>query len=224
MKSTAIRVFVVSGIVLMAFAISYILQAATEPPAVEKPNWTLRELPYQFGPWHGEDTEMDPKIAVATGADAIVNRVYRDEREHAVSVHTAMFLNPVEGIYHSPLNCYRASGWTKLTEARENVKVAEDLSIAVSLTTWEKEGEKIQVVYWFQLGQHILYDRFDLGTNVRWSMRGQATWPVLVKVMIQLPLTDPDDAKAAGLGFAQQFAGWLNQPEHRKYLDRWGGI
>ena len=53
-------------------------------------------------------------------------------------------------------------------------------------------------------------------------MRGQATWPVLVKVMVQLPLTDPDDTKTLGLGFVQQFAAWLNQPEHRKYLDRWG--
>ena len=55
-------------------------------------------------------------------------------------------------------------------------------------------------------------------------MRGQPTWPVLVKVMVQIPLTDPEDTKAVGLGFAQQFAKWLNQPEHRKYLDRWGGV
>ena len=59
------------------------MQAATEPPEVEKPNWTLRDLPLQFGTWHGEDTEMDPKIAVATGADVIVNRIYRDEAGHA---------------------------------------------------------------------------------------------------------------------------------------------
>ena len=193
-------------------------------PRWRSPTGRLRELPFQFGAWHGEDTEMDPKIAVATGADVIINRIYRDEAGHTVSVHTATFMDPAEGIYHSPLNCYRASGWSKLSETRENVKVAEDLSIAVSLTTWEKEGEKILVVYWFQLGQHVLYDRFDLGTSVRWSMRGQPTWPVLVKVMIQLPLTDPDDTKAVGLGFAQKFAEWLNQPEHRKYLDRWGGV
>ena len=45
------------------------------------------------------------------------------------------------------------------------MEVAEDLTIAVSLTTWEKEEEKILVVYWYQLGQHVLYGRFDLGTD-----------------------------------------------------------
>ena len=48
---------------------------------MERPNWSLRELPFQLTNWHGEDTEMDPKIAVATGADVIVNRIYRDEAD-----------------------------------------------------------------------------------------------------------------------------------------------
>ena len=152
----------------------------------------------------------------------IVNRIYRDEAAHGISLHTASFCDPADGVFHSPLNCYRLSGWRKLGESRETVKVADDLSIAVSLTRWEKEDEKILVAYWYQLGEHVLYDRLDLG-GIRWAMRGQPTWPVLIKVMVQLPMTDFDETKTLGLGFIQQFAAWRNQPEHRKYLDRWGG-
>ena len=127
------------------------------------PTGAVTDLPLQFGTWHGEDTEMDPNIAVATGADVIVNRIYRDEAGHAISLHTATFLDPAEGVYHSPLNCYRGNGWEKISESRENVKAADDLSITVSLVKWKKEEERILVVYWYQLGQHVLYDRFDLG-------------------------------------------------------------
>jgi EpsI family protein len=223
MSSVATRLFLVVGIVLAVYGGSYLVQVATEPPELEMPEWSIQDLPLKLGEWHGEDTEMDPKIAVATGAAVIVNRLYRDEMGRVVSLHSAMFEDPAEGIYHSPLNCYRSSGWKKLSETREDVKVAEDLAIPVSVTTWEKDNEKIVVAYWFQLGQHVLYDRFDLG-KVRWGMKGQETWPVLFKVMVQIPLTDLEDSKTIGLDFSQKLAEWLNQPEHRKYLDRWGGI
>jgi EpsI family protein len=223
MNSLAVRVYAVVGVVLVAYGISYLVQVATEPPEIEQPNWTIRELPLQLGAWHGEDFEMDPKLAVATGADVIVNRMYRDNSGHTVSLHTASFLNPAEGIYHNPLNCYAANGWLKTEEKFEEVKVADDLSIVVRLTTWEKENEKIRVLYWFQLGRHLLYERFDLGT-IRWSMRGQPTWPILVKVMVQINMSEGTDTKTAVLGFARQLAQWLNQPAHRKYLDRWGGF
>jgi EpsI family protein len=224
MKRTAVRVYVVAAIILAAYGVSYLLEAATEPPEVEQPNWSLRDLPFQLGGWRGEDTEMDPLIATATGANVIVNRIYRDESGNAVSMHTATFLDPAGGVFHSPLNCYLASGWKKTDETREPVKVADDLSIVVSVTTWEKSDERIMVVYWYQLGQHLLYQRFDLGTSIRWAMRGRPTWPVLIKVMLQVTMINPQDAKTVALGFARQYAEWLNQPEHRKYLDRWGGI
>ena len=139
MNSTAIRVYTVSGIVLVAFGISYLLQAATEPPEVEKPNWSLRDLPYQFGDWHGEDTEMDPKIAVATGADVIVNRIYRDEAAHGISLHTATFLDPAEGVFHSPLNCYRLQ---RLEEAWRNPRNRESCRRLVDRRKPDDVGER----------------------------------------------------------------------------------
>ncbi len=224
MKNVSTRLFIIVGLVLVAYGIGYFVQAATEPPNVEFPKWSITDLPTELGSWHGEDTEMDTEIAIATGAASIVNRIYRDDKGRAVSLHFAMFKDPAEGVYHSPLNCYRSSGWTKLRQSQEDVKVSEDLSIPISVVTWQKEHDKVAVAYWYQLGQHVLYSRLDLGGSIRWKMRGQPTWPVLVKVMLQVPVNDSDDARAAILDFGETLSKWLNSPEHRQYLDRWGGV
>jgi hypothetical protein len=59
--------------------------------------------------------------------------------------------------------------------------------------------------------------------EVRWQLRGQRKWPMLTKVMLQIPAADLDDARTTLMGFTEQVVKWLNQPEHRKYLDRWPG-
>jgi EpsI family protein len=224
MNSTANRLYTVILLVAATYGISRLVQAETEPPETEMPAWTFHDLPMQLGKWHGEDTKMDPKIATATGAEIIADRLYRDETGATVSMHTAMFRDPSDGVIHTPLNCYRGNGWTLVKETREDVPISEGLTISVALTTWEKDGERVMVGYWYQLGENVLYDRFDLG-NIRWKMPGKATWPVLIKVMLQVSVTsDPDDAKTLELGFAELIAKWLNQPEHQKYLAKWPSV
>jgi EpsI family protein len=220
MNNIAIRLYAVVALVMVSYGGARVAQSLAEPPEVELPDWSLADLPMQLGRWQGEITHLDPEITRAVGAKVIVDHVYRGELGDQVAVHTAMFENPAEGVYHSPLNCYRSAGWTKLSETREDIPISDGQTIAVSLTTWEKEGEKILVVYWYQLGKHVLYGRFDLGA-FRWAMRGAAKWPVLFKTMLQTSGFDSKNSKAAILDMAQQIGTWLNQPEHRRYLDRW---
>ena len=78
-------------------------------------------------------------------------------------------------------------------------------------------------VLWGAILGHLLYDRLDLG-NLRWKMRGQSTWPVLVKVLVRFPLGNPDTTKKTLLGFMEEVGKWLNQPEHQKYLARWHSV
>ena len=84
------------------------------------PDWTFHEMPMQLGDWRGKEAKMDPKLAVRTGAklDTIIDRTYRDDLGHVVVMHAAMFDNPAAGVIHSPLVCYRAAGWKKLSEKR----------------------------------------------------------------------------------------------------------
>jgi EpsI family protein len=127
-----------------------------------------------------------------------------------------MFKSPEAGVYHSPLNCYRSQGWQLMKETRENLPISDGLIVPVSLTTWEREGERVMVVYWYQIGEHVLFGRWDLGWKVRWSLRGRPKWPALVKVMLQMSAPEVEDAKTTILGFAEQVAKWENQPERRK--------
>jgi EpsI family protein len=212
----------VALIIVATYGGSRLVSAQTEPPEVEMPSWTVQEIPQQLGNWRGEEARLDPEIAVATGAEIIANRNYRDPRGHAVVLHTAMFKNPAAGIAHTPSICYRTSGWKLLNQSFENIQVSNDLAIPVKLMLWEREGESILVVCWYQLGSLVLYERLDMA-EVRWQLRGQRKWPMLTKVMLQIPAADLDDARTTLMGFTEQVVKWLNQPEHRKYLDRWPG-
>jgi EpsI family protein len=223
MNSTATRVYIVVAIILVIYGGAHVAQLLAEKPDVEMPDWTFRELPLQLGNWSGEETTLDPTIAAATGAEVIVDRAYHDDSGRVIALHTAMFKDPAEGVYHSPMNCYRANGWRKLSEEHTEVPISENSTIAVDLTTWEKENEKVIVAYWYQVGEHVLYGRFELGT-VRWALRGAAKWPALIKVMVQTPLTDPDDSRTSILEFTGHIAKWLNQPGHSAYLHGQQGI
>ncbi len=111
MNSTAIHLYIVVLIILATYGISHLMKAGIEPPEVEMPAWTFHEMPRQLEKWCGKDTQLDPKIAEATGADVIVYRIYRDDMGSVISMHTAMFKDPSEGVYHAPTNCYRTNGW-----------------------------------------------------------------------------------------------------------------
>lgn len=220
MSSTAIRLYLLSVIVLAIYGIARWEKYALQPPPVQLPSWTFDELPLQLGDWHGEPTELDPKIVMAVGAapGRIVDRAYHDGIGHTITMHTAMFADPVEGVYHSPLNCYRANGWQLKDKTREELRVSDDLTIPVNLTTWQQENRTALVLYWYQLGEHVLFDRLDMGLKVRWSLAGKPKWPPLVKVMLQIEAAEVEEAKTLILGFAEQIAKWENQPDRRKEL------
>jgi EpsI family protein len=223
MNNITTRLCVVAALIVGAWGVNHWLRSSTVPNDVEFPAWSIEELPYQLGNWRGEDIKMDSTITAAIGAAVVIERTYQIEKEQPVALHSAMFKNPNDGVYHSPLNCYAANGWKKISDSTENVQVADNLNASVRLVGWEKEGERVLVAFWYQLGEHMLHDRFDLG-KVRLQMRGKSEWPALIKVMAQTSLTDPQQAQKTLLDFTKTIGTWLNQPDHQKYLARWGGV
>ena len=225
MNNTALRLWIVVALVVAAYGVSFLVKAGTTPPEVQLPGWTFSELPTELPTevsspqgtiWRGEDAEMDPKVTVAIGADSGVDRMYRDEKGNTVSMHTAIFKNPAEGVLHSPVNCYRGAGWEKLTEETSaEIQVNDKRSVPVNITTWERGGERVVVLYWYQIGEHVVFSRFDLG-EVRWAMRGRPAWPATVKVLLQTSAEgDLDDAKNRILDLAEQIGRWINKPSHQ---------
>lgn len=191
----------------------YIVQAGVQVSDAELPSWNITDLPLQLGDWKGKNTELDERLFRATGAHAVVNRLYTNDSGMVVSLHLAIFTDPNEGIWHSPVNCYLSSGWIRLEDEKLALPGTSDENAIVSLSMWKKSSEKACITYWFQLGEHRLYSRYDLGT-VRWKMRG-LKWPALIKVLIHTSANSKtEETKDQMLAFADQVYQWINQPQH----------
>lgn len=214
MTNTTTRLFVTAIFVVLIYFANRLVESGLKLPDVALPDRDFSTMPMNFGSWHGEETELDPKIFRAIGAAVAVNRLYRDGEGHAVSSHVAVFANPDEAIYHSPINCYRANGWRLIEDTREPLPVADGSDIQVRFTVWERARQRAVVVYWFQLGEHVFFNRFEMGW-VRWAMRNQQTWPATIKVMLQVPAgANLNETKELVAGLGASIFNWVSDSNH----------
>jgi EpsI family protein len=194
----------------------YIVAWGIQVPKVVLPSWNVKDLPKQLGEWKGEDVKLDERLFQATGASSIVERQYRNESGMAISLHLAVFENPNEGIWHNPISCYESAGWVPIEKTKVPISETREKSDDIALSVWEKSGEKTIVGYWYQLGEHRLYGRWDLGFSVRWQMRGRKTWPALIKTLISTGGGSKTEiTKIQMLKFADLVHQWINQPLHQ---------
>ena len=215
MNNLTTRLSVAAILVVLIYLGTYAATAAMKPPKVAFPDRPLQDLPRQFvdregTDWEGKDIALNPRVFAAIGAEVVVDRKYQDKAGNEMVVHTAIFEDPVEGMYHSPMNCYRGSGWRNTDQTSLDLKISDELSLPVSLTTWEREGVQKLVVYWYQIGEHTVFHRSDLW-SVRWAMRGRETWPALVKVLIDTPIDDPEKAQERIIAFAENIGRWIHE-------------
>jgi EpsI family protein len=212
-KNTTVRLFIVVSLVGLVATSTYVFPAWLKPKEIRLPDWDLSTFPLQFDSWQGAQVELDEKIMerILRDAEDAVDRAYADDANQAVSLHVALFRDLDRGIIHSPYNCYRGAGWTRIDDTQLMLRVSEESSIPVSLTTWELQGKRVMVMYWYQLDEHILFDRLDLGM-ARWKMRNKETWPAMVKVLLQTSAADPDKGKERIQIIAQRAYQWLNRP------------
>jgi EpsI family protein len=217
--NTGIRISIVVTMILLVYGGSKLANLATTPPDVELPTWKFDELPAQLGDWTGmKPTKLDENLAAATDAKFVYNRTYRDKLDHAVLLHTAIIENPSLGICHNPQICYPYNGWTnKIKEFQPLTfpvgKAEKTISVYTGLFTNDK-GERVWVIYWYQIGPHVVYDRTDIGFKVRRALAGQKKWPALIKVMLQIDVSETENARGKAMELAALVAQWMNMPEH----------
>jgi EpsI family protein len=208
------RVFLVVMLVVLLSASTYVTPQLLKAKNIQLPTWNVRDLPLQFDEWQGVAAELDPEVTGRMGADAWADRVYRDDQNRIVSLHAALFRDLDAGVFHSPVNCYRMAGWREVSQTETELAIPGKPSIPVRLDTWELKGERILVMYWYQLDQHIFFDRWGL-LRARWEMRGEQSWPPLIKVLLQTSAADPEDAKRRIRFIAARAYEWINQPSHQ---------
>jgi len=210
------------GILIMLVSAAHggfvVVRAGTRPGQVRLPARSIHELPRTLGVWHGEDperqgeeAEIHAKIFVGTGALDAVDRIYTDRSGHATSLFVALYDDPEAGVYHTPSNCYRSNGWTNIDDVPMPLEVPGRPTISVSLSTWESGDKRIQVLCWYEMGEHVLFDRRDWGL-LQFKLRGQTIWPPMYKVLLQtqvLPGGGPATTRL--LDLAGQVRGWLGE-------------
>ena len=209
-----IRIFVAAAIIGVTYLGMYVIEAGIQVKS-EMPSWDIRDLPLQLGEWKGKETKLDEQLNLATGAQAIVNRTYTNDSGTTVSLHFAAFTDPEVGIWHNPFSCYTSAGWVVQDKYFEQLPGVQDEKGKVSFSTWKKGGDRVFVLYWFQLGEHRLYDRWDLGTSIRWQMRGRKVWPALLKILISTSANrNTAETRSQVIEFADLVYGWINQASH----------
>jgi EpsI family protein len=219
MNRMTIRLGWVIGLVVVVHGGFYVVRSGVSPPKVTVPEWSLEDLPLELPEtkptWVGEVVALDPKIFAATEASAAINRRYHDASGRSLDLHMAMFEDPARGTLHSPTNCYRSSNWQKVELASigemQTLKTPSRPEILVKMGIWESEGRRVLVVYWYEVGDYVIFERGDL-FGLRWTMRGRETWPPTFKVMIQVPAGDEQVAKKDALEFAALVRDWIGRP------------
>jgi EpsI family protein len=187
------RVFLVAFLVVTIQAGTTWVRQNYVPSQVRLPSRNLNALPIQLGElgaWHGENAELDPEVFNAIGAHSVLERRYRDGLQE-VLVHSAVILDATSSVAHYPEVCYPANGWQIVSRKSVLLRVSGAPAVSARLLNLEREDQRIQVLFWYHLGEHSFVDR-DSYRHARRAFWGEKTWPAVIKVMLQ---TSADDAQ-----------------------------
>ncbi|MDB5342795.1 MAG: hypothetical protein JWP89_1172 [Schlesneria sp.] len=163
----------------------------------------LQAIPLDLEGWRGEDIPIDESVARMLNAQQSMNRVYRDRDGTSVTTNVSAWLRPEtvsEVAPHVPKLCYTNSGWTILSE-REVVITTSQGSLPFITMLCEKQGERIVVAYWYQMGTSY-FNSVSEARRVHRGLWGQRQWPATVKILLQTSAASLD----AGLPRIERFA------------------
>jgi hypothetical protein len=142
----------------------------------------LSELPLAFGQWTGTTTELDPRIFAAVGADEQINRLYKNPAGAIITMHCATWTSLNPGMPHGPDLCYQSAGW-KLAPSYTRV-LPERPNVSVGVQKFERAGQQVVVVYWYQMDDRAFVDR-EGWRQMRRAQWGRLEWPPLTKILLQ---------------------------------------
>ena len=202
------RLIIVAVLLLGIHFLGSSVRGMLAPAEVVMPEWHIDEMPLELGEWRGQITELDDQIFNKIGAAEANDWIYERRDGRTASAHLALFKDLDEGVWHYPANCYQASGWHNIDSREETLFVEGAPERRVSISTWSHSGRTVKVLYWYQLGEHTIFGRMDLG-KARLALAGQATWPPLVKVLLQTDADNSAEAEEALIDLGGRIHQWL---------------
>ncbi len=212
MSNFMVRMGVVIG-VLAAVQVGFFYVGHLTHPVVVEPVRPITDFPMvvstpEMGTWEGKDARLDDRMFLESGVDSDVSRVYSKEG-HSLKFFLAEYKQPSVGLYHNPMNCYHTQGFTLVGEVVQQPLTARNRpDTTISVSTWKRNSEKVTVAYWYELGDCTMFERHDLW-NTQWHMFGKSKWPVMFKVLLEMPAGESDQSLSDMLDMAQFVREWL---------------
>jgi EpsI family protein len=216
MGNIKVRMGVVIG-VLVAVQLGFLYFGRLSHPEVVEPQRPIQEFPMvvetaDAGTWEGKDAKLDDRTFNESEMDGVpVSRIYSKDN-HKITFLLGEYKQPSKGLYHNPMNCYKTQGFTLLSQVRLPLNVpGRDATISVSTWKSSKSSEKVIVAYWYELGDRVLFERQHL-LKAHWAMLGKRKWPVMFKVLLEVPASEGEpQALTEILGMAQVARKWLGE-------------
>jgi EpsI family protein len=205
-----IRVYIAAAILLAISLAAYGLKDRGMPTERASLEMKIQELPTQFGSWTAEDLTLDPEVFKAIGAEMAIDRRYQDTKKNVVDLHAAVFTNYGVRILHPPELCYSGAGFRVDEAGTVDLGQEGGTSRAVRLLTLEREGQRIFCLYWYQIGDATFVTGDEQRKQVQ-SVRGRATWPPMIKVMLQTVAATPAEAEQRLKALAAPVFAWTKE-------------
>jgi len=222
MGNFMVRMGVVIGI-LVAVQLGFLYVGHLAHPTVIEPQRPIEDFPMvvstsAMGTWEGKNAKLDDRSFNESEVDVAVSRIYSKEGRN-IKFLLAEYKSPRSGLYHNPMNCYHTQGFTLIgSEERQPLKAANRPATEVSVSTWMRNNEKVIVAYWYEVGDNTMYERQDL-LNTQWAMFGKTKWPVMFKVLLEMPGDEADQSKTELLDMAQFIREWLGKDQIKPVVD-----
>lgn len=198
-------------IVLFVFAAIQIgvmwVNAGYRADTVSLPETKLTSFPFVVSGWEGEDTEFDTKVFLVLKAEVTVSRSYRMNSEDAISYHNAAWTDQDHLCPHPPELCYTTVGWGIKKEKTVELKLSTAPPVNARLLTLENEGQRINVLYWYQMGKHVFWNRNGAKIAKR-DFWGKKTVPATLKFMLQNRASQGDSDEESLVAFAEEVYAW----------------
>ena len=215
MSNIFVRMGVVIG-VLAALKLGFQFVFHLQNPVVVDPLKPLDTFPKvirnETADWTGVDQKMEKEVFNYAQLDSDVSRLYKNPANRTMSVLLGVYKVPTDGLYHNPFNCYETHGFTLRQRQQMPLTAPNRPDSELSLSTWDgSDNQKYVVAFWYELGDHTLFERDDLAPwkPTFWAMAGKRKWPVMFKVLIQASGKDTDQATADVLEMAKSVREWL---------------
>lgn len=179
---------------------------------VSAPNRSLDDLPTAIGQWQSSEVDLPVPTVDVIGAEAYINRMYRDDQGAPVGVHLAYWASPeyaADVAPHHPSRCYTGAGWEILESVRCEVDF-ETERLPFEMMLVEQNGQRLVTAHWYQMGPFRFTSRTD-ARGVHRQLWGQAQWPPTLKVLLQTPANSIDSARPRLEALAAELTAWTSE-------------